>query len=82
MWLSKNAITRYERGSILVTSDKGVAEWGEYLVDSALEAALLDRFIHHCHVLNISGESFRLKDKARKSNGALGKQDAGGKQGD
>ena len=73
---------RYERGSILVTSNKGVAEWGDYLSDPTLAAALLDRFLHHCHVLNISGDSFRLKDKARKSNSALRKRDAGGKQGD
>jgi DNA replication protein DnaC len=61
---------RYERGSILVTSNKGVAEWGDYLSDPTLAAALLDRFLHHCHVLNISGESFRIKDKARKSKNA------------
>ena len=57
---------RYERGSILVTTNKGVAEWGDYLADPTLAAALLDRFLHHCHVLNISGESFRLKEKAGK----------------
>lgn len=58
--------SRYERGSILVTTNKGVAEWGDYLADPTLAAALLDRFLHHCHVLNISGESFRLKEKAGK----------------
>jgi DNA replication protein DnaC len=56
--------------SILVTSNIGVAEWGDYLSDPTLAAALLDRFLHHCHVLNISGESFRIKDKARKSKNA------------
>ncbi len=58
---------RYERGSILVTTNKGVAEWGDYLSDPTLAAALLDRFLHHCHVLNISGESYRLKEKSKKS---------------
>ena len=72
---------RYERGSILVTTNKGVAEWGDYLADPTLAAALLDRFLHHCHVLNISGESFRLKEKAKKSDGAGRKRNAGGKQG-
>lgn len=58
---------RYERGSILVTTNKGVAEWGEYLSDPTLAAALLDRFLHHCHVLNIPGESYRLKEKMKGS---------------
>jgi DNA replication protein DnaC len=56
-------------GSVLVTTKKGVAEWSDYLADPTLTAALLDRFLHHCHVLNISGESFRLKEKAKKSDG-------------
>ena len=63
------------------TTNKGVAEWGDYLGDPTLAAALLDRFLHHCHVLNISGESFRLKEKARKSGGAGGKRNAGEQQG-
>ena len=71
----------YERGSILVTTNKGVAEWGDYLSDSTPTPALLDRFLHHCHVINISGESYRLKEKARKSNGAGRKRKASGKQG-
>lgn len=57
---------RYERGSILVTTNKGVAEWGDHLADPTLAAALLDRYLHHCHVLNISGESFRLKEKVAR----------------
>jgi len=73
---------RYERGSIMVTTNKGVAEWGDYLADPTLAAALLDRFLHHCHVLNISGESFSLKEKARKSEGTGRKRGGGGKQGD
>ena len=72
---------RYERGSILVTTSKGVAEWGDYLSDPTLAAALLDRFLHHCHVINISGESYRLKEKARKSSGTGGKRKASEKQG-
>lgn len=67
---------RYERGSILVTTNKGVAEWGDYLSDPTLAAALLDRFLHHCHVLNISGESYRLKEKAKSSSSAGRKQDS------
>ncbi len=73
---------RYERGSILVTTNKGVAEWGDYLADPTLAAALLDRFLHHCHVLNISGESFRLKEKVKRSSGTGRKRTGGGQQGD
>ncbi|MBC7248230.1 MAG: ATP-binding protein [Actinobacteria bacterium] len=58
---------RYERGSVIITSNKGVGEWGEYLSDVTLAAALLDRFLHHCHVLNLKGDSFRLKDKVKGS---------------
>ncbi len=54
---------RYERGSVIITSNKGVGEWGEYLSDPTLAAALLDRFLHHCHVLNLKGDSYRLKGK-------------------
>ena len=56
---------RYEKGSVIITSNKGVGEWGEYLSDTALAATLLDRFLHHCHVLNLRGDSFRLKDKVK-----------------
>lgn len=71
---------RYERGSILVTTNKGVAEWGDYLSDQTLAAALLDRFLHHCHVINISGDSYRLKEKAKKSKGTAQKKSAGKKR--
>ena len=54
---------RYERGSIILTSNKGFAEWGELLGDTVIASAILDRLLHHSHVLNIRGESYRLKDK-------------------
>ena len=54
---------RYERGSIILTSNKGFAEWGEVLGDTVIAAAILDRLLHHSHVLNIRGESYRLKEK-------------------
>lgn len=54
---------RYLRGSIVLTSNKGFAEWGELLGDSVVAAAILDRLLHHSHVLNIRGSSYRLKDK-------------------
>ena len=54
---------RYERGSIILTSNKGFAEWGELLGDTVIATAILDRLLHQSHVLNIRGESYRLKDK-------------------
>ena len=54
---------RYERGSIILTSNKGFSEWGELLGDTVIATAILDRLLHHSHVLNIRGESYRLKDK-------------------
>lgn len=54
---------RYERGSIILTSNRGFAEWGEILGDAAIAAATLDRLLHHSHVMNIRGESYRLRGK-------------------
>lgn len=62
---------RYERGSVIITSNKGVGEWGEYLSDPTLAAAILDRFLHHCHVVNIKGDSYRLREQSKaKAKGA------------
>lgn len=46
-----------------MTSNKGFAEWGEVLGDTVIASAILDRLLHHSHVLNIRGESYRLKEK-------------------
>lgn len=54
---------RYERGSIILTSNKGFADWGELLGDTVVATAILDRLLHHSHVLNIRGESYRLREK-------------------
>jgi len=56
---------RYERGSVILTSNKGFAEWGDVLGDSVIAAAILDRLLHHSHVVNIRGESYRLREKKR-----------------
>jgi DNA replication protein DnaC len=56
---------RYERGSIILTSNKGFAEWGEVLGDAVIATAVLDRLIHHSYVVNIRGESYRLREKKR-----------------
>ena len=54
---------RYERGSIILTSNKGFGEWGELLGDTVIASAVLDRLLHHSHILNIRGESYRLREK-------------------
>ena len=54
---------RYERGSIILTSNKGFADWGELLGNNVIATAILDRLLHHSYVLNIRGGSYRLKDR-------------------
>lgn len=55
---------RYEHGSTVLTSNKGFEEWGEILGDEVMAAALIDRLIHHCHLVNIRGNSYRMRDHA------------------
>jgi DNA replication protein DnaC len=62
---------RYERGSMLITTNQLVAQWGVVFGDDVLAAAILDRLLHHSHTLLVQGESYRLKQK-RKA-GILGK---------
>ena len=59
---------RYERGSTIITSNKSFAEWGQVLGDDVLATAILDRLLHHCHVIAINGPSYRLKDRAALPN--------------
>lgn len=56
---------RYETGSLALTSNKGFSEWGDVFGDPVLATAILDRLLHHATILNIRGESYRLKDKKR-----------------
>lgn len=57
---------RYQRGATLITTNKAVKDWPEILAgDEAMAAALLDRLLHHCHVFNIKGRSYRLRDLER-----------------
>ena len=56
---------QYERGSIVLTSNKRFSEWGELIGDETLAAAILDRLLHHATTIPITGESYRLKDKRR-----------------
>ncbi len=56
---------RYERASLIVTSNKSFLDWGEIFQDHVLATAILDRLLHHATTLNIKGESYRLKEKRR-----------------
>jgi DNA replication protein DnaC len=56
---------RYERGAIIVSSNKSYGEWGDIFSDHVLAAAILDRLLHHSVTINIRGESYRLKDKRK-----------------
>jgi DNA replication protein DnaC len=60
---------RYERGSIIVTSNKAFSEWGQVLGDDVLASAILDRLLHHCDVVSINGPSYRLKDHVKPKGG-------------
>lgn len=62
---------RYERASLILTSNKSYADWGEIFNDQVLASAILDRLLHHATTLNIKGESYRLKEKKRA--GLLGR---------
>lgn len=54
---------RYEKTSTIITTNKPFSEWGELFGDSMIANAILDRLLHHSHVININGNSYRLKDK-------------------
>jgi DNA replication protein DnaC len=56
---------RYERGSMLITTNKVVSQWGGVFGDDVLAAAVLDRLLHHAHTLMIQGDSYRLKHRKK-----------------
>ncbi len=57
--------SRYEKGSIILTSNKYFSDWGELMNDTVVATAILDRLLHHAHMINIRGESYRLKDRLK-----------------
>ena len=61
---------RYERGSMLITTNQLIGQWSAVFGDDILAAAILDRLLHHSHTLLIQGESYRLRQK--KKAGLLG----------
>ena len=57
---------RYERGAMLITSNRAVGEWGAVFGDAVVATAILDRLLHHTHVIPIRGDSYRLREKPRR----------------
>lgn len=56
---------RYERGSILLTSNQSLGAWGEVFGDAVIASAILDRLLHHATTVNIKRESYRLREKRK-----------------
>lgn len=54
---------KYEKSSIIITSNRSFRDWGEVFTDNVIASAILDRLLHHSTVINIKGNSYRLKDR-------------------
>lgn len=61
--------TRYEQRSTIITTNVGIGGWGKVLGDDVAASAIADRVRHHCHVIKITGRSYRLKDLPRERRG-------------
>jgi hypothetical protein len=55
--------SRYERASLIVTSNKSFSAWGEIFGDEVVAAAMIDRLVHHADILSLKGDSYRLRDR-------------------
>ena len=55
--------SRYEKASMIVTSNKPFSRWGEVFGDPVVAAAMIDRLVHHAEIINLKGDSYRLKDR-------------------
>jgi DNA replication protein DnaC len=54
---------RYEKGAIIVTSNRPVEDWGKILGDNAAASVILDRFLHHAEIIKLDGKSYRMHDR-------------------
>jgi len=63
--------SRYERGSLVITTNLDFVRWKEIFGDEALTGALLDRLTHRCHILEMNGESYRFKESLRRKEKVL-----------
>jgi DNA replication protein DnaC len=60
-WIFQIVSRRYERGSIVLTSNRGFGDWGQVFADQVVASAILDRLLHHATVVNIKGQSYRMR---------------------
>lgn len=56
-------VRRYEKGAIIVTSNRPSEDWGKVLGDNAAAGAILDRFLHHAEIIKLEGKSYRMHDR-------------------
>jgi DNA replication protein DnaC len=63
--------SRYERASMIVTSNKAFSAWGEIFGDEVVAAAMIDRLVHHAEIVALKGDSYRLKDRDLQRPGSL-----------
>jgi len=56
---------RYEHGPVIITTNKAFGKWGELMGDDAIATATLDRLLHHCHMISIDADSYRMKDRIK-----------------
>lgn len=69
-WLFQLICQRYEHRSTIITSNKPFSDWGQIFADTTLAGALLDRLLHHSHVLSLKGDSYRLRSKMQGTTAA------------
>jgi len=62
---------KYERGSLIITTNLEFSRWKEIFGDEALTGALLDRLTHHCHILDMNGDSYRFKESLKQKESAV-----------
>ena len=65
-----------EKGSIIITTNKSLEQWGEIFSDSVLSSAIIDRVVHHGTVIKINGPSYRRKDIKKKGGEDKSSQEA------
>jgi len=67
---------RYEHASTVLTSDKGFEDWGDIFGDDVMAAALIDRLVHHCQLVTIRGNSYRMRQHTELWQALHANQDA------
>jgi len=70
-WIFQVVSRRYERGSIVLTSNRGFGDWGAVFADGVVATAILDRLLHHATVVNIRGQSYRMRARVPLGRRAL-----------